>query len=442
MPTTLDPLQRSLQRSRPRPRRGSKLGSRLLTVLLLSTVVIAASVRAAAPAEAQAATTTTPPGVPAGFQTSPVQFLTATRQGDFEVKVSWVPPQTALSPILRYRVGVVSDSAIALPNPALIVVNSGVTSVNFKGLKAGHTYFFQVQPETTVGAGAVSELTAPIAITDGSERKPFPVTGVSVTVLTPPQAAVVWTPPAPRPNVTINKYRITTFPSSKTVDVPAQVNSALLTALKVGVTYYVQVQAVSNDGKYSDPAISNPVLIPFPIAATIAPTAPPTPAPTTSTTTTTLALPLPSPVAVPALASASRCTSRVWNPSLLGVPSKLQAGAPSGIYIWTDGRTVHLRTYNNSTTPVRFSGSVSANTSMPTARFYLEPDSDSVSVGRSAVSFSFASAYDIDALRFDGRCVRSLTFRLYLNGAPINPSQVFLGANNVNPSTSAFVITR
>ncbi len=421
------------------------LRSRITAVALISALVIAATVKAAEPASAQTVAPTVAPGVPAGFQTSPVQFLSAVRQGDNDVKVSWVPPQTALSPILRYRVGVVSDSASALPNPSLIIVNSGTTSVTFKRLKTGHTYFFQVQPETAVGAGAVSELTPPIAITDGSERKPFPVTGVAITVLSPSQVAVVWTPPVARPNVTITKYRITTFPSSRTTDVPVQINSVVLTSLKSGVTYYVQVQAISNEGKTSDPALSNPTLIPFPTPVTPAPTAPPTPAPTTSTTTTTtttLPLALPSPVAVPALAKAARCTSRVWNPALLGVPSKLQAGAPAGVYIWTDGRTIHLRTYNNLTTPVRFSGSVSANTSMPTARFYLEPDADSVSVGRSAVSFSFASAYDLDALRFDGRCVRSLTFRLFLNGAPINPAQVFLGANSVNPSTSSFVITR
>ncbi len=427
------------------PRIRTRMTARIITVVLISALAIAATVKAAEPASAQTVAPSIAPGVPAGFQTSPVQFLTAVRQSDNDVKVSWVPPQTALSPIQRYRVGVVSDSASALPNPSLIIVNSGVTSVTFKGLKVGHTYFFQVQPETAVGAGAPSELTAPIAITDGSERKPFPVTGVAVTVLSPTQVAVVWTPPPARPNVTITKYRVTTFPSSRTTDVPVQINSTVLTTLKAGVAYYVQVQAISSEGKISDPTLSNPTLIPFPVPVTPAPTVPPTPAPTTSTTTTTtttLPLALPSPVAVPALKAASRCTSRVWNPALLGVPSKLQAGAPSGVYIWTDGRTIHLRTYNNSMTPLRFSGSVSANTSMPTGRFYLEPDSDSVSVGRSAVSFSFASAYDIDALRFDGRCVRSLTFRLFVNGAPINPAQVFMGANNVNPTTSAFVITR
>jgi hypothetical protein len=273
----------------------SRLTAVLLPTLLVSTLVIAATVQAAGPASAQTPTTTPVPttafGVPAGFQTSPVQFLTVTKQGDRDVKVSWVPPQTALSPIIRYRVAIVADSAAALPNPSLIIVNSGVTSVTFKGLKVGHTFFFQVQPETAAGAGAVSELSAPIAITDGSERKPFPVTGVGVTVVAQGQTAVVWTPSAPRPNVTIAKYRVTTFPGTKTIDVPAQFNSTVLTSLKSGVTYYVQVQAISTEGKSSDPAISNPTFIPFPVPVTPAPTVPPTPAPTTSTTTTTLPLP-------------------------------------------------------------------------------------------------------------------------------------------------------
>ncbi len=420
-----------------------RITNRHLLRLVIITAVLAASlgliVESAAPAGAQ--TTTTLAG---GFQTSPVQFLSAVRKGDRDVLVSWVPPQNALSPVVRYRISAGAESAAALPNPAQYLVNSGTLNVTFKNLKVGSTYFFQVQPETNAGAGAPSELTAPITITDGSERKPFAVSGVTVTVLSGTQAAVQWTPSPAKQGITIAKYRVTTFPTTRTVDVPAPINTATLSNLKAGVTYYVQVQAVSSEGKFSDPALSVPVTTPLP--ATTPPTPPPTAATTTSTTTTTttttMLLPLPSPVEVPALAKATRCTTRVWNPSLLGTPSKLQAGAPAGAYIWTDGRAIHLRTYNNTNTPVRFSGTVSANTSMPVAKFYLEPDADSISVGRSAASFSFSSAYDIDSLRFDGRCVRSLTIRLYLNGQPMPPSQIFIGANNINPSTSAFVFTR
>ncbi len=419
----------------------------LATVASLGTTLSPAGAQSATtvPPTTAPPTTAVPSTLPGGFLTSAVQFLTAQRKGDRDVQVNWVPPQTALAPVVRYRISAGTDTAAALPNPAQYVVNAGVTTVTFRNLTVGHTYYFQVQPETNTGAGTPSELTAPIAITDGSERKPFAPSSLSVAVLSSTQVNVGWASAPPRPNVTVTKYRITTFPSTRTVDVPAQVTSALLTTLKPGVTYYIQVQAVSSENKYSDPALSAPITTPAAVVATVPPTVPPTlPASTTttSTTTTTILLPLPSPVDVPALAAASRCTSRVWSPTLLGTPSRLQAGAPSGVYIWTDGRAIHMRTYNSTNTPVRFSGTVSANTSMPTAKFYLESGADSISVGRSAASFSFSSAYDIDALRFDGRCVRSVTFRLLLNGQPMPPSQIFLGANNVNPTTSAFVLNR
>jgi hypothetical protein len=412
---------------------------RLAVITLVLAVTFGFMVHTAGTAGAQTTTTL----LPGGFQTTPVQFLSAVRKGDRDVLVSWVPPQNALSPVVRYRISAGAESAAALPNPSQFLVNSGVLNVTFKNLKVGSTYFFQVQPETNVGAGAPSELTAPITITDGSERKPLPASSVSVTVLSSTQAAVQWVPSPVKQGVTVTRYRVTTFPTTRTIDVPSPINTAALQNLKAGVTYYVQVQAISSEGKFSDPALSAAFATPLPVQATPAPTVPPTLATTTtSTTTTTILLPLPSPVVVPTLAKAARCTTRVWNPSLLGTPSRLQAGAPAGAYIWTDGRAIHLRTYNNSNTPVRFSGTVSANTSMPTAKFYLEPDADSVSIGRSAASFSFSSAYDIDSLRFDGRCVRSVTIRLYLNGQPMPPSQIFIGANNVNPSTSAFVLTR
>jgi Fibronectin type III domain len=416
---------------------------RLVVITLVLAVSLGVMIHSAGPASAQTTTPTTTL-LPGGFQTTPVQFLSATRKGDRDVVVSWVPPQNALSPVVRYRISAGAESAAALPNPAQYLVNSGVLNVTFRNLRVGSTYFFQVQPETNVGAGAPSELTAPITITDGSERKPLPASGVSVTILSPTQAAVQWTLSPVKQGVTVSKYRVTTFPTTKTVEVPSPVNTAALQNLKPGVTYYIQVQAISSEGKFSDPALSGAVITPLPVPATPAPTLPPPTlaTTTTSTTTTTMLLPLPSPVVVPALPKAARCTTRVWNPSLLGTPSRLQAGAPTGAYVWTDGRAIHLRTYNNSNTPVRFSGTVSANTSMPTAKFYLEPDADSVSIGRSAASFSFSSAYDIDSLRFDGRCVRSVTVRLYVNGQPMPTSQIFIGANNVNPSTSAFVLTR
>jgi hypothetical protein len=412
--------------------------ARLVIVTLLLAVSLAVMVHTAGPVSAQTTPASTLPG---GAQTSPVQFLSAVRRGDRDVQVSWVPPQTALSPIVRYRISAGAESAAALPNPAQYVVNSGVLSVTFKNLRVGSSYFFQVQPETNAGPGAVSELTAPITITNGSEKRPLPVSAVTVTVLSSTQAAVQWVNSPPKENVTVSRYRVTTFPNTRTIDVPAPINTATLQNLRAGVTYYVQVQAISSENRFSDAALSTPISMPLPAPAPTAP-APTLATTTTSTTTTTILLPLPSPVEVPTLAKAARCTTRVWNPTLLGAPSRLQAGAPTGAYVWTDGRAIHLRTYNNSNTPVRFSGTVSANTSMPTAKFYLEPDADSVSVGRSAASFSFSSAYDIDSLRFDGRCVRSVTIRLYLNGQPMPASQIFIGANNINPSTSAFVLTR
>jgi hypothetical protein len=416
----------------------------------LTSLVLSASLYAAQPAGAQSTTTATPAPpataapstLPGGFQTTSVQFLQAVRQGTNDVFVTWVAPERALSPILKYRVSVSSPNAAALPANSQVVVNGNTTSLTLRGLKLNETYTFGVQPETAAGPGAPSLPSNPVFMSDGSERKPNGPQSVAVSVLNQTQVQVVWTPPQPKPNVNIAKYRITTSPSTRTIDVPASANTVLLTGFRVGVTYVAKVQAISTENRGSD--VINSTGFAFVASPTQPPiTLPPAtvPATTTSTTTTTL-LPLPSPVAVPALTPAKRCTSRAWNPTVLGQPSRLQAGAPTGAYIWTDGRAIHLRTYNNTNTPVRFSGTVSATASMATAKFYTEPDADSVSVGRTAASFSFSSAYDLDALRFDGRCVTKLTVRLFINGQPLPPSQIFIGANSINPTTSAFVLSR
>jgi hypothetical protein len=408
---------------------------RISLIAALTMMLAGVTAFSAAPAEAQTA----------GYQTSAPQFVQVTRASDTEIRVSWLPPQTANSPIQRYKVTVVASAAEGLPNPSQYIVNANTTAVTFRNMKAGFSYYFQVQPETQAGAGQPSDLSAPFILPSPADRKPNPPTNVVASLAGTNQAVVVWNMSAAKQDVNVVKYRITTYPSTKTIEV-GLTNTTVLNNLKPGLTYYAQVQAISSEKKMSDPGVSNPLFIPLPTpAVTAAPvTLPPatTTTTTTSTTTTTLVLPLPSPVEVPALPVAKRCTSRVWSPTLLGQPSRLVAGAPVGAYIWTDGRAIHLRTYNNSTTPVRFSGTVSAQTSMATARFYTESDSDSISVGRTAASFSFLSAYDIDALRFDGRCVTKLTVKLFLNGQPMAPTQIFIGANNINPTTSAFILSR
>jgi hypothetical protein len=418
----------------------------------LSTLVLGASMYAAEPANAQtttvAATTQPAPVVvttlPGGYQTTSVQFLQAIRQGTNDVLVTWIAPERALSPIVRYRVSVSSPNAAALPPNSQVVVNGNTTSLTIRGLKLNETYTFGVQPETATGPGAPSLPSNSVFMSDGSERKPNGPQSVAVSVLNQTQVQVVWTPPVPKPNVNIAKYRITTSPSTRTIDVPASANTVLLTGFRTGVTYVAKVQAISTENRGSD--LTSSTGFAFVASPTQPPiTLPPATVPattTTTTTTTTTLLPLPSPVAVPTLKPASRCTTRAWNPTVLGQPSRLQAGAPTGAYIWTDGRAIHLRTYNNTNTPVRFSGTVSATVSMTTAKFYTEPDADSVSVGRTAASFSFSSAYDLDALRFDGRCVTKLTVRLFLNGQPLPASQIFIGANSINPTSSAFILSR
>jgi hypothetical protein len=411
---------------------------RVFSALAAAAVLLAAA-PGAQPASAQA--TNTLPIVNNVWQTSPVQLLVASKAGTRDIQITWAPPQSTLSPITQYRITVVTNNAAALPSPAAISVAASTTAVVFRGLILNESYTFIVQPETAQGPGQPSAQSNAVFLGDGSEKKPNPPQNVAAFVLNQSQVQVTWSPPAPKANVAINKYRITTQPGTRTTDVSAGLNYALLTGFKPGVAYVVRVQAISTENRGSD--LANSAAISFALPPTQPPVTlpPPTTVTTTSTTTTTL-LPLPSPVEVPTLTPTKRCTTRVWDPSYLGRPSRLAAGAPVGAYLWTDGRAIHLRTYNNSNTPVRFSGTVSAKVSMPTAKFYLEPDADSVSVGRTAASFSFSSAYDLDALRFDGRCVTKLTVKLFINGQPMPPNQIFIGANNINPPSSAFVLSR
>jgi Fibronectin type III domain len=401
--------------------------------------IFAGSAAVSTPVGAQVTTTAGPTTTVASPFVSAPQLVQTTKVRDNEIRVSWLPPQQASQPVALYRIQILSNSADAIPGNSLVTVNGNTTSVNFRNLKLDRTYFFTVQAQTANALSEVSAPSAPITLINPASIVPNAVGNVIASQIGKDQALVTWSPPVARADVVIKGFRISTVPSSKRTDV-GLVGQALISGLKSGVAYIVQVQAISTNNAFSAPASSAAFVVPPTVTQPIA-TIPPT-LPATTTTTTTTLLPLPSPVEVPVLKAATRCTSRAWDPSLLGVPRQLSAGAQAGVYIWTDGRTIHLRTYNPTATPIRLSGSVSAKTSLPAKGFYLEAGADSLSVGRSTTSFSFLNAYDIDSLRFDGRCATKVTVRLFLNGQPIPPSQVFIGGNGFQPTSSAFVLSR
>jgi Fibronectin type III domain len=407
----------------------------------LGSVAIALSVVAGVPASAQSTTPPTQPPATTAPQllVSPPQLVQAQKSGTNEIKVSWLPPQQSSQPVTQYRIQIQSNSADALPNPSLITVNANTTSITVRNLKLDRSYFFTVQAQTANTLSAPSAPSNVIDLPDPAKVRPNPPTNLGAALVSADQALVTWLPPVAKTDVVIKGFRITTAPSTKRTDV-GLLSQTIIGGLKPGTTYVIFVQSISSTNALSDIATS-PVITTAPAVTAPPVTAPPTIATTTSTTTTTL-LPLPSPVEVPALKAASKCTSRAWNPTLLGVPRQLAAGATPGVYIWTDGRTIHMRTYNNGTTPIRFSGSVSGQTTLPAVGFYLEKDLDSLSIGRTTTSFSFLSAYDLDAVRFDGRCITKATFRLSLNGQPIPPSQIFIGGDGMHPTTSSFVLSR
>jgi Fibronectin type III domain len=416
----------------------SHYSSRRALAVILGTAAIALSVVASAhPASAQSTSAAVSPPT-TQLVISPPQLVQAQKVGTNEIKVSWLPPQQSSQPVTQYRVQIESNSADALPNPSLLTVNGNTTSITVRSLKVDRSYFFTVQAQTANMLSAPSAPSNIIDLPDPAKVRPNPPTNLGAALVSNNSALVTWLPPAAKPDVTIKGFRITTAPSTKRTDVGV-LSQTVIGGLKPGTTYVIFVQSISTTNSLSDIATS-PAVTTAPSATNPPITQPPTTVATTTTTTTLLALP--SPVEVPALKAASRCTSRAWNPSLLGTPRQLSAGATPGVYIWTDGRTIHMRTYNSASTPVRFSGTVSGQTTLPAVGFYLEKDLDSLSVGRTTTSFSFLSAYDLDALRFDGRCITKITFRLSLNGQPINPNQIFIGAEGFHPTTSAFVLSR
>ncbi len=124
-----------------------------------------------------------------------------------------------------------------------------------------------------------------------------------------------------------------------------------------------------------------------------------------------------------------------------GKPSRHESENSMGYFIWQDGSRWHLRTVNGGTQH-SFTGKIETDgafTDVSTVQSE-KVDRVAVSVRDQTIDFHLNSASKTDGFSFAVNSGQRLTFTLYVDGTPVDPSNVNLGRGNRNPKRSPFTV--
>lgn len=125
---------------------------------------------------------------------------------------------------------------------------------------------------------------------------------------------------------------------------------------------------------------------------------------------------------------AATCSSGLLPAEVLGRPTGLRAGAPTGIWFWHDGSRYHLRATDDrapGTGGKAIRGSITSTGKINSVRGVKLEGNDSFAVSRPSrkkMTFRFANSARIDGLTFKASCRKAVTLKASIGGNPIQIS--------------------
>jgi hypothetical protein len=135
---------------------------------------------------------------------------------------------------------------------------------------------------------------------------------------------------------------------------------------------------------------------------------------------------------------AGSCPVGNWPISMAGRPKALKAGkAAPGMYLWTETNLVKVLFVADATSPVTYSGRISADAPIAVAPVGLD-GGDSVKADGLVVTFSLKTSSALDGFNMNAPCATRFTVEVDAGDAP--PVTLFLGVNSTPvPAANAFL---
>ena len=195
-------------------------------------------------------------------------------------------------------------------------------------------------------------------------------------------------------------------------------------ASTISVQGLVDGQPLTPQQLFFGPLASNPASVPAVISKGVAPP---------STTASSV-------VAQPGAVVATACPTSPWPASVSGQP-KLRRG-PAGLYAWIDTKGVlRLAFEADAGSPRLFEGRVVANAPVALGSNSLERK-DLLKVAGQQVTFSLKVGGAGDAFEVSAPCASSFSIELTVDGVPIAPATVFVGAAATPAAAVPLVLSR
>lgn len=147
--------------------------------------------------------------------------------------------------------------------------------------------------------------------------------------------------------------------------------------------------------------------------------------------------------AMPAETDDSGCVAGQWPVEYEGRPASFQAHAQKGIYVWHDDRGWHLGVTHEGQGPAVFKGRISVNGRLIGHERFAEGRDEAV-IRRDPmrILYRFVDWGWIDGLSFVTHCTSKIVIQGTIDGVPVTPEQVFIGAGGVHPDSVPLVIRR
>ena len=124
-----------------------------------------------------------------------------------------------------------------------------------------------------------------------------------------------------------------------------------------------------------------------------------------------------------------------------GKPSKHEAENTMGYYIWQEGTRWNVRTVNAGTQHL-FTGTVETDGTFSDVTVLQSEKVERVamSVRNDKLEFHINSAAKTDGFSFTASSGQNVTFTLYADGMPVDPSNIYFGSGNRHPNSSSFSV--
>ncbi len=126
-----------------------------------------------------------------------------------------------------------------------------------------------------------------------------------------------------------------------------------------------------------------------------------------------------------------------------GQPSALNSGNALGYFLWQEGNRWYMQTTTRGAER-QFTGTIRTNGALADLKRNNLEGTDRASINNAGneINFDMKTSGNKDALSFRLDNSSALTFVLYIDGQPVNPSNVYIGIGNRHPDTNSFTVSR